>query len=117
VVAAQVPVRIDAWRMTRADVLTRDDKSGKLWMWEVKTGMAASLHDKQGTMRIIAGHVPCTKANAWQLQCEYTRRALVEQAGLPIVGARVIQIYESRKPGNEIEVKEHRTAPWLKKMK
>lgn len=118
VVAAQVPVRIDAHRMTRADVITRHDLTGKLWLWEVKTGMSASLRDKQGTMRAIPGaEIPCNKANCWQLQCEYTRRALVEQAGLPIAGARVIQVYEGRKRGAAIEVKEHRTAPWLKQVK
>lgn len=114
VVAAQVPVRIDDYRMTRADVLTRDNRTGKLYCWEVKTGMAASLHSKQGEMRGIPGNVPCTRANQWQLQSEYTRRALVNVAGIPIAGARVIQVYEARKAGGGICIKEHRTAPWLK---
>ena len=119
IVAAQVPVRVDAMRMTRADVITRDGKNGKLYVWEIKSGMANALHDKQGDMRNIPGFgssVPCTKANHWQLQCEYTRHALVGNAGLPIAGGRVIQVYEGRGNDAKIEVKEHRNAPWLKRL-
>lgn len=121
VVAAQVPVRVAEHRMTKADVLTRDDKTQKLWMWEVKSGMCAALQCKQGEMQNIpassadGGGIPCTKAGQWQLQCEYTRRALVA-AGLPIKGARVIQVYESRKGRGVICIKEHRTASWLKQL-
>jgi hypothetical protein len=115
VVAAQVPVRINEHRMTKADVLTQDGRTAKLWMWEVKTGMPAALCEKQDCLRGVLGSVPCTKQNQWQLQCEYTRRALL-RAGLPIAGARVIQVYEERQSG-DFTVKEHRSATWLKQIK
>jgi hypothetical protein len=116
VVAAQVPVQLSANRMTKADVLTRDDKTGKLWCWEVKSGMPAALNEKQDRMRGLLGNVPCTKANQWHLQCEYTRLALVQKAGLPIAGARVIQVWEAAR-GGEIKVTEHRTPAWVKQLK
>jgi hypothetical protein len=117
VVAAQVPVRVNAQRLTKADVMTRDNKTGKLWVWEVKSGMPAALHDKQERMRHILGNVPCSKANQWALQCEYTRLALVHNAGLSIAGARVIQVWESWRAGGAIEVKEHRSPGWVKQIK
>lgn len=112
-VAAQLPVLIDAYRMTRADALT--ECKGKLYAWEVKTGMAASLHSKQGVMRAMRTSVPCTKANQWLLQSEYTRGALVRNAGLAIEAGRVIQIYEDR--ARNIQVKELRVPKWVKEMK
>jgi len=116
IVAAQVPVRIDAYRMTRADVITCETRSGKLYCWEVKTGMAGGLHTKQDYMRSTLRDVPCTRANQWHLQSEYTRHALVTHAALPIAAGRIIQVYEKHKT-NELVVKEHRHPAWLKQIK
>jgi hypothetical protein len=101
--------------MTQADVITRDERTGELWLWEVKTGMPVSLHRINKTtpkMRGVFSSVPCTKFNAWHLQLHLTRKACVS-AGIPIANARVIQISERKFKGSTVlEVKQHQPPAW-----
>ncbi len=94
--AGQVPVEIPGWlKMTQADLITRDEKTGKLWLWEIKTGASVGFHHKQGNMSGTLAKVECKKLNIWHLQLHYTRLAL-EAAGVEIAESRVIQIHEEK---------------------
>ncbi len=99
--AAQVPVELtDGWlKLTQADLITLHTATGKLWLWEIKSGAPVGFATKQGYFTGILSKVPATKSNIWQLQLLYTRLAL-ESAGVAISEARVIQIHETR--GEEV---------------
>jgi hypothetical protein len=113
-VAAQLPVCVKQWdKLTQADILTVDRASGRLWLWEVKSGAPVGGYRKNGTFSQapFAG-VPCTKYNQWQLQLYFTRKALEESARLPIAEARVIQIY-GEKGKDEPVIKVHDPPSWI----
>jgi hypothetical protein len=116
--AAQLPVEIEGgWnKMTQADVITRDEKTGDLYLWEVKTGFPVGGFVKQDFFRAPFSAVKCTKYNIWQLQLHYTREAL-EQKGLRFKEANVIQIYEKiekkEKSKRELVIKVHPQESWL----
>lgn len=113
--AAQVPVRIpNEFKMTQCDLLTF--RNGKMILYEIKTGMPVSLNrakKQQPTLENISSVVPCTKANIWQLQLHYTRRAL-EQAGVAIDEAKVLHVYQHQKKG--VVIKEYEQPDWIKKL-
>jgi len=111
--ASQLPVEIEGgWnKMTQADIITRDNKTGDLYLWEVKTGFPVGGFRKQGYFKAPFSHVKCTKYNMWQLQLHYTRQAL-EQKGLHFKEANVIQIYEKKKE-KDLIIKIHPQESWL----
>lgn len=119
--ACQLPVLLAGEHnaMTQADVITRDERSGELWLWEVKTGAPVSLHRVNKTtprMRGALSSVPCTKFNAWHLQLHLTRKACVA-AGIPIAHARVIQVFERKLKGSVVvEVKQHVPPEWTARL-
>lgn len=107
--AAQLPVVVGQWnKMTQADLITRNEADGSLWLWEIKTGFPVGGFRHQGTMRHTKD-VPCTKYNIWQLQLHYTKLAL-QAAGVEITHSRIIQIYTKEK---KLQIKVHEPADWL----
>ena len=113
--AAQVPVELtDGWmKLTQADVITKDTKTGKLWVWEVKSGQPTGLFVQQGNFLGLLSDVKCTKLHIWHLQLHYTKLALLA-AGVNIEEARVIQIKENR--GEGLKIKVHEQPEWTKKI-
>jgi hypothetical protein len=117
--AAQLPVEVPhAQRMTQADLITRDPATGRLWLWEIKTGYPIGATRKQGHLPVrnsrTGDYVDCTKFNIWQLQLHYTRQAL-EAAGVPIAESRVLQVYvPDRNQRHRYEVVEHTPPEWTK---
>lgn len=97
---AQLPVRIRALeRITQADFLTLDPATGKLHMWELKTGYTPGMYTTKGKGVFASSYlkgVKCTKYGIWELQRYWTTRALIE-AGLEIAESHVINIYEDTK--------------------
>lgn len=113
--AGQIPAEVSLWdRVTQADVITRHARTGRLWMWEVKTGAPVGFYRKQGKFRAPLHAVDCTKRNIWELQRHYTVRALIE-AGVHISESRVIQVHEDRRnAGGEPVLKVHTPPPWTR---
>lgn len=111
--ASQLPVEIEGgWnKMTQADIITRDESTGDLYLWEVKTGFPVGGFRQQDNFKAPLADVKCTKYNIWQLQLHYTRQAL-EQKGLRFKEANVIQIYEKKKE-KELIIKIHPQEDWL----
>jgi hypothetical protein len=111
--ASQLPVEIEGgWnKMTQADIITRDEITGDLYLWEVKTGFPVGGFRQQDNFKAPLADVKCTKYNIWQLQLYYTRQAL-EQKGLRFKEANVIQIYEKKKE-RELIIKIHPQEDWL----
>lgn len=108
----QVPVLVRQFHccMTQADVITMDSEN-KLWLWEVKTGAPIGFHHRHGDLHHVSGDpVPCNGMAQWQLQLEYTRRALMN-ANIPISHAHIIQIHDQRKGPTLIKV--HPQSDWL----
>lgn len=104
--AAQVPVEltVNQTKMTQADLITRDAQ-GRLVLYEIKTGAPVGFHVTQDTFQVKSvAHIRCTKKNIWQLQLAYTRMALEQSAGIPIHEAYVIQIYDHRGEGLQIDL-------------
>lgn len=119
--AGQVPVEIPGgWlKMTQADLLTLDPKTGKLYLWEIKTGFPVGFHVKQGTFKGIEGNVDCKKLHIWHLQLHFTKLAL-QAAGVSVDEANVIQIYEEKNK-KDFVVKVHSPkakgiAEWINKI-
>lgn len=115
-VAAQVPVLVQPeGRMTQADLITTDPL-GRMHLYEIKTGSPAFFDRPQKTQKNFAGaqlsHVVATKLNMWHLQLAYTRKAL-ENAGVKIEGAHVIQIFEE-KGSEELKIKVYEQPEWIK---
>jgi hypothetical protein len=100
--------------MTQADAITTGP-DGRLWLWEIKTGVPVGFLRQQGMMRAPLQDVKCTKANQWQLQLHYTRRGL-EAAGVPIAEARILHVYEKKRARKEVELvcAERPQEPWLR---
>ena len=118
IVACQVPVRVPnfPYCMTQADVMTRDNL-GRLWLWEVKTGVPVGFNRKQGHLTAVDGApVPCNWPAIWQLQLLYTERAL-RAAGVPVVGSRVIQIHGRRSKKGHFEVKVYEPPGWTNRVR
>jgi hypothetical protein len=120
--AGQVPVELPGgWmKMTQADLLTLDPKTGKLHLWEIKTGFPVGFHVKQGKFMGIEGNVDCKKLHIWHLQLHFTKLAL-RAAGVEVEEANVIQIYEE-KNNKEFVVKVHSpkakgVVEWINKIK
>lgn len=100
--------------MTKADVITRCERDGTLWLWEVKTGAPIAFHISQGNFtREPLADIPCTEKHIWLLQLHYTHQALETMAGLHIDGgARVIQVH-ARKGQRNLIIEEHAPPAWL----
>lgn len=120
--AGQVPVEIPGgwFKMTQADLLTLDPKTGKLYLWEIKTGFPVGFHVKQGVFKNIEGNVDCKKLHIWHLQLHFTKLAL-QAAGVEVEEANVIQIYED-KGKKDFVVKVHSpkakgVGEWINKIK
>ena len=112
--AGQVPVELEVWgRITQADAITRHKRTGKLWMWEIKTGYPVGAHMKQGKFNAPLGHVDATKMNIWELQRHFTVQGLVE-AGVQIRESRIIHVHVDRRNGSEPLVKVRKPAPWTR---
>lgn len=112
--ASQLPVVLRGWnKVTQADVITKNKKTGELCMWEVKTGVPVGGFRKQDHFSVPLSDIACTKYNIWQLQMHYTRTGLRE-SGLDISEANVIQVYSTK--DNGIQVKVHKEEEWLKKL-
>jgi hypothetical protein len=114
--ATQVPVELaNGWgRMTKADVITRCEADGKLWLWEIKTGYPIGFYRKQKWFRSAPLlDVPCTQENIWFLQLHYTHQALHTSAGVRIEGgARILQVY-AKKGEKQLHVEERAPPEWL----
>lgn len=94
--AAQVPVVLEPFwseRMAQADLITKD-RNGKLWLWEIKTGMPVAFKKNKGVC-FKGTDIPCTVLGIWLYQVCFTETALKE-AGFPIFQSRVIQVYDKR---------------------
>jgi hypothetical protein len=107
-VAAQVPVQLPELNvMTQADVIV-EDRQGQLWMHEIKTGYCG-MREKQGNFTAQFSNIACTKGNQWDMQRHFTDIALCRR-GLPLVGSKVINVYQKRTPDKGIvEVVKERT--------
>jgi hypothetical protein len=107
-VAAQVPVQLPELNvMTQADVIV-EDRQGQLWMHEIKTGYCG-MRGAQGTFAGQFSNIECTKGNQWDMQRHFTDIALCRR-GLPLVGSKVINVYQKRTPDKGIvEVVKERT--------
>jgi hypothetical protein len=114
--ATQVPVELaNGWgRMTKADVITRCEADGKLWLWEIKTGYPIGFYREQGRFKGVPFQdVPCTQQNIWFLQLHYTHQALHTSAGIHIEGgARILQVY-AKKGEKKLLVEERAPPQWL----
>jgi hypothetical protein len=113
--AGQIPAEVSPWdRITQADVITMHTRTGRLWMWEVKTGAPVGFYRKQGKFKAPLNDVDCTKRNIWELQRHYTVQALID-AGVHISESRVIQVHEDRRnAGGEPVVKVHKPPIWTR---
>lgn len=124
--AAQVPVELTPhWpgRMTQADLITKD-KNGKLWLWEIKTGMPVSFRKQRASkgkkkkcFLNIQPEVECSPLGVWNLQACFTESAL-KHAGVQIYQTRIIQVYDRRnsKTGKlEIFCEIHEPEQWARK--
>lgn len=114
--ACQVPVELaNGWtRMTKADVITRCEADGKLYLWEIKTGAPVGFYVAQGKFQGAQfADVRCTHENIWYMQLHYTHQALETMAGLRIEGgARILQVRAEK--GRKSFVIEERAVPqWL----
>jgi len=109
--AAQVPVFIKKLNCcTQADVITQD-KEGRLFLWEVKSGFNNS--QKQSLLRNIEAVVPNCEKNHWQLQRHYTTEGL-NDFGLNIEGSQIINVYGEK---NDMTVKRKKNPIWCQKLK
>lgn len=75
-------------RITRADVITADDKN-RLWMWEIKSGY--NRVKKQGDLKGLRG-IPNKEKTHWELQRHFTHKGLVE-CGLDLYKSHVLNIF------------------------
>ncbi len=119
-VAGQVPVELPSHlmgghRMTQADLITRDDRTGELWLWEQKCGAPVGFNRKQGVFANLPGdeEVVCTKLGIWHLQLRYTLLSL-RAAGVNIRHSRVSQIYEKRGLGLFVDI--HPPPEWTDRL-
>ena len=114
--ATQVPVELaNGWaRMTKADVITRCEADGKLWLWEIKTGYPVGFYREQKKFAAAPfKDVACTQQNIWFLQLHYTHQALHTSAGLRIEGgARILQVY-AKTGVKQLFVEERVPPAWL----
>ena len=115
--ASQVPVPLasTALKMTQADLITKD-AFGKLWLYELKTGVPISFYRTQKEQPYFEGKlkdVDCNGLNIWHLQLAHTRLAL-EKQGVQISEARVIQVYKHKEKG--LVVKVHEQPKWVKNL-
>jgi hypothetical protein len=78
-------------RMTQADVIVKDNKTGDLIMHEIKTGYVGVGIEK-GKFTFPFNKFKCTKGNIWDLQRHFTEVALREN-GLDIKTSYVIHAY------------------------
>ena len=98
IVAAQLPVYIDKLKcITQADIVAMDVTTGKLWLYEVKTGYPTGGHRKKGTLKGKGlSRVPNTVYNHWELQRYYTMQGM-HACGLPIEYSAVLHTYIDKK--------------------
>jgi hypothetical protein len=78
-------------RMTQADVIVKDNKTGDLIMHEIKTGYVGVGIEK-GKFESPFNSFKCTKGNIWDLQRHFTEVALREN-GLNLKTSYVIHAY------------------------
>lgn len=111
--ACQVPLYVTvagSERITQADLISQD-KQGRLWMWEIKTG-----YNRSQAQRMLRGlrDVPNNRHNHWELQRHYTHKGLVE-GGLPIYRSHVLNVY--REDGGRVHAKQRSVPKWCAKLK
>jgi len=100
---SQLPVKVEPLsRITQVDFITLDPATGRLHMWELKTGYTPGMYTTKGKGTFqgkqLAG-IQCTKYGIWELQRYWTERALRE-AGIDVAQSNVINIYEDTKKGH-----------------
>lgn len=115
--AAQVPVVIPFFgstKVSQADLIT-EDKEGRLYMVEVKSGYNQSK--SQGTLKHIittgGDDVKSNRKNHWELQRHFTHQGLVS-GGLPIEASFVVNVYQE---DDKIAVKKRKNPKWIKDQK
>ena len=115
---AQLPVIIKPLeRITQADFITLNPATGRLHMWELKTGYTPGMYTTRGKGTFQGKHltgIQCTKYGIWELQRYWTERALRE-ANIDIAESNIINIYEDRKKGT-LTVKILDNLPWVYKL-
>lgn len=115
--AAQVPVEMPGWfKMTQADLITLHAATGKIWLWEVKTGVPVGFFVRQGTFRAPLNNVECTKLNIWHMQLHFTRLALMA-GGMHIDEARVLQVHGFRDRTQDNKVTAHVPPDWTDRIR
>ena len=115
---AQLPVMINALdRITQVDFITLNQKTGRLHMWELKTGFTPGMYTTRGKGHFSSSFledIQCTKYGIWELQRYWTARALTE-VGIDIAESNVINIYEDTKKKKYV-VKVLDNLPWTLKL-
>ncbi len=111
--AAQVPVYVHHFRcVTQADLITQD-KEGRLFVWELKTGY--NQCQKQGFLTAIPGEtIPNNRKNQWELQRHFTTMGLTD-VGLKLSGSQVLNIYDET--DGKITVRRRKRPTWIDKLK
>lgn len=108
--AAQVPVVVNMGdgdiKVTQADLITQD-KEGRLYMVEVKSGYNQSR--SQGTLSGVPGDVPNNRKTHWELQRHFTHKGLVE-GGLPLQASYIVNVYQE---GDGVTVKKRKNPKWV----
>lgn len=113
---AQLPVYIKKFkRITQADFITLNKTTGRLHMWELKTGYTPGMYTTRGKGHFLGPlkGVKCNKYGIWELQRYWTARALKE-AGLEISASNVIQVYRDTSKKKYV-VKVLDNLEWLQK--
>ena len=116
--ASEIPVFIPGWSIvTQADLITMD-KAGKLGMLKIKAAFPSAgyrTQKQEPNMRPPLQAVKSTKYNHWQLQREYTHRALVN-AGVQIEESRIIQVKTDKRKEQGLVVNVLPNPVWTKKV-
>lgn len=105
-VLTQLPVyMIKANIATAGDYFTIEKSTGKLWLWELKTGWPISdkkkAHLTMGSDALAPLSIPLKPKNKWHLQALITQLAYERELGLVIDGgAHVIHTWTEREEGD-----------------
>lgn len=110
--AAQVPVVIQfdtGVKVSQADLITQD-KEGRLYMVEVKSGYNQSK--SQGMLGGGLNDVPNNRKTHWELQRHFTHRGLVD-GGLPVEASYIVNVYQE---DDGVTVKKRKNPKWVEQL-